>query len=42
VFTGIVEECGEVRSLEDHRLAVACRVVTSDSHVGDSVALNGV
>jgi riboflavin synthase len=42
VFTGIVEERGEVRSLEGHRLAVACRVVTADSDVGASVAVNGV
>jgi riboflavin synthase len=42
MFTGIVEERGEVRSLEDHRLTVACRVVTADSRVGASIAVNGV
>jgi riboflavin synthase len=42
VFTGIVEERGEVHSLEGHRLAVACRVVTADSDVGASVSVNGV
>jgi riboflavin synthase len=42
MFTGIVEERGEVGSLHDHRLTVACRVVTADSDVGSSVAVNGV
>jgi riboflavin synthase len=42
MFTGIVEERGEVGSLHDHRLTVVCRVVTADSHVGSSVAVNGV
>ncbi len=41
MFTGIVEERGEVRSLQDHRLRVSCRTVTADSAVGASVAVNG-
>jgi riboflavin synthase len=41
VFTGIVEERGEVDSLVDHRLVVRCRTVTADSGVGASVAVNG-
>jgi riboflavin synthase len=41
MFTGIVEERGEVRSLEGHRLTVACRVVTADSPIGASVAVSG-
>ncbi|MGZ4150549.1 MAG: riboflavin synthase [Actinomycetota bacterium] len=41
MFTGIVEERGEVRSLVDHRLTVRCRTVTVDSAVGASVAVNG-
>jgi riboflavin synthase len=42
MFTGIVEERGSVHLLEGHRLGVACRVVTADSPVGASVAVNGV
>lgn len=41
MFTGIIEERGEVLSLEDHRLVVGCRSVTSGSPVGASVAVNG-
>ncbi len=42
MFTGIVEERGEVIALDDHRLAVRCATVTTDSAVGASVAVNGV
>jgi riboflavin synthase len=42
VFTGIVEERGEVRSLDHRRLVVGCDVVTADSEVGASIAVNGV
>src|SRR5881296_1918963 len=42
MFTGIVEERGRVMDLSDHRLRVECRVVTADSAVGSSIAVNGV
>lgn len=42
MFTGIVEERGEVRVLDPYRLEIACRTVTSGSPVGASVAVNGV
>jgi len=42
MFTGIVEELGSVRSLEGHRLQVACSLVREDSPLGASVAINGV
>jgi len=46
VFTGIVEELGEVVALEDlgqaSRLTVRGPLVTSDSGHGDSIAVNGV
>jgi riboflavin synthase len=42
MFSGIVEELGEVRELVDHRLTVACSVVPSDSGIGASVAVSGV
>jgi len=46
VFTGIVEELGEVLALEElgdsARLTVRGRVVTADASAGDSIAVNGV
>jgi riboflavin synthase len=46
VFTGIVEELGEVVGLEElpdaARLTVRGPVVTSDAKHGDSIAVNGV
>jgi riboflavin synthase len=46
MFTGIVEELGRVRALEDRgggaRLVVHGATVSRDSSVGDSVAVNGV
>ena len=41
MFTGIIEERGEVVSFAEGRLSVACRTVTSDSPIGASVAVNG-
>jgi len=42
MFTGIVEELGEVRERANGRLAVRCALVAEDSGVGASVAVNGV
>lgn len=46
MFTGIVEEVGEVQSFEPHaagaRLTIACRAVIEDLAVGASIAVNGV
>lgn len=46
MFTGIVEELGEVRAVERHgdvlRLDVAARVTLEGSALGASVAVNGV
>ncbi|WP_159808923.1 riboflavin synthase [Cellulomonas citrea] len=46
MFTGIVEELGEVVGLErgerDARLVVRGPLVTSDAHPGDSIAVSGV
>ncbi len=41
MFTGIVEERGEVRAMSARRLVVGCRTVASDAAVGDSIAVNG-
>ena len=42
MFSGIVEELGVVRAVDDHRLAVTCATVPADSAIGASVAVNGV
>jgi riboflavin synthase len=42
MFTGIVEERGAVREIAPTRLAVACRTVSGDAAIGDSIAVNGV
>ena len=41
MFTGIVEELGTVRDLEDRRLRVEAGVVLEDAKLGASVAVNG-
>lgn len=42
MFTGIVEERGRVRSLEDGRLVVESGTVIVDAERGSSIAVNGV
>jgi riboflavin synthase len=42
MFTGIVEERGEVATATERRLEVSCRTVPADSGVGASVSVNGV
>jgi riboflavin synthase len=46
MFTGIIEELGQVSSVEqrgeDARIVIAAHTVTEDSHDGDSIAVNGV
>jgi riboflavin synthase len=42
MFTGIVEERGEVVRLAEHRIEIACRVVSKDGDIGASIAVNGV
>ena len=42
MFTGIVEELGEVASHANGRLVVLCAIVVEDSAAGASVAVNGV
>jgi riboflavin synthase len=45
MFTGLVEECGEVavlaRSKTGARLSVRAPLVSSDAQIGDSIAVNG-
>src|SRR5438552_12859028 len=46
MFTGIIEELGNIRSIEqrgeDARIVIEARIVTEDSRDGDSIAVNGV
>ncbi|GLZ75240.1 riboflavin synthase subunit alpha [Actinorhabdospora filicis] len=42
MFTGIVEELGEIVAVEPARLAIRGRTVASDAKHGDSIAVNGV
>lgn len=46
MFTGIIEELGSVRSIEERgenaRLVISARVVTVGTSHGDSIAVNGV
>lgn len=46
MFTGIVEELGEIAAVEEHaagsKITVAATLVTSDIHNGDSISVNGV
>lgn len=46
MFTGIIEELGRVREVEqrseDARMVIEARLVTEDIHEGDSIAVNGV
>lgn len=46
MFTGIIEELGEIASLEKHtkgaRIKISAKTVTKDSVEGDSIAVNGV
>jgi riboflavin synthase len=46
MFTGIIEELGRVREIEkrgaDARIVIEARTVTSGSHDGDSISVNGV
>jgi riboflavin synthase len=46
MFTGIIEELGSVRSIEERgenaRIVIAARIVTEGTNHGDSIAVNGV
>jgi riboflavin synthase len=46
MFTGIIEELGHVRAIEqrgeDARIVIEAGLVTEDIHEGDSIAVNGV
>lgn len=41
MFTGIVEECGRVKSRQGNKLRIAATIVLEDSEIGASIAVNG-
>ena len=41
MFTGIVEELGQVRQRDGHRFVFEASIVTADASIGDSIAVNG-
>ncbi|HAS12656.1 MAG TPA: riboflavin synthase [Acidimicrobiaceae bacterium] len=41
MFTGIVEELGEIRSFEGATLRIGADTVLEDASIGDSIAVNG-
>ena len=42
MFTGIIEEIGNVRSAGGGELVIECSAILDDTHLGDSIAVNGV
>lgn len=42
MFTGIVEEVGEVAAASDGKLQIRASVILPDTKLGDSIAINGV
>jgi riboflavin synthase len=42
MFTGIIEEVGEVLQAKDGALVIRARKILGDSKLGDSIAINGV
>lgn len=46
MFTGIIEEIGRIRTIargpQSIRLTISCSKVLTDSHPGDSIAVNGI
>lgn len=42
MFTGIIEEVGTIKSMGGGSLRVNAKLVVSDVHIGDSIAVNGI
>ncbi len=42
MFTGIVEELGQIDAIAGGRIRIAARKVLDDAHIGDSIAVDGV
>ena len=42
IFTGIIEEVGNLRSFDGGRIEIACKKVLEDVKIGDSISTNGI
>ena len=42
MFTGIIEEVGTFCGLSGGNIAIGAKLVQSDAHIGDSIAVNGI
>ena len=42
MFTGIIEEVGAFGGLSRGEITIGARLVVSDAHIGDSIAVNGI
>ena len=42
MFTGIIEEIGTFGGLSGGTIAIGAKLVQSDAHIGDSIAVNGI
>ena len=42
MFTGIIEEVGAFGGLSRREITIGARLVVSDAHIGDSIAVNGI
>jgi len=41
MFTGIIEETGIIKSLNNNELSVYCKSIIDDAAIGDSISVNG-
>lgn len=42
MFTGLIEEVGRVKQLDNNKLYISCNNILKDSNIGDSIAVNGL
>ena len=42
MFTGIIEETGQLKSLSGGRIEITCAKILSDMKIGDSISTNGI
>ena len=42
MFTGIIEEVGQLKNLRDGRIEITCSKVLEDVKIGDSISANGI
>ena len=42
MFTGIIEEKGQILTLDDKKIVIKCSKVLENSKIGDSICVSGV